>query len=79
MLNVSFLKASNDGLIVSGKLGVQLYPEDMQESTKLERGSLYDLEIVFLQMNLDFTVDDTVSVEGEFSISDIQIQKNNFS
>ncbi len=78
MLNVSFLKASKDSLIVSGKVGIQPYHEDMQESTKLERGSLYDLEIVFLRMKIDFTIDDTNSVQEGFSISDIQIQKTVF-
>jgi hypothetical protein len=78
ILNVSFLKAAKDSLIVSGKVEIQPHQEGMQESTKLERGSLYDLEIVFLQMNLDFTIDDTNGVGDRVSISDIQIQKTVF-
>jgi len=79
ILNIGFLKASKDSLIVSGKVGPQLYQQDMQESTKIKRDSLYELEIVFLQMNLDFTIDNTSgsSVE-EITISDIQIQKTIF-
>ena len=79
ILNIGFLKASKDSLIVSGKVGPQLYQQDMQESTKIKRDSLYDLEIVFLQMNLDFTIDTSgsSSVE-EIAISDIQIQKTIF-
>ncbi len=54
VLNVGFLKASKDSLIVSGKVGLQVYEQDMQEPAKIKRDSLYDLETVFLQMNLDF-------------------------
>ncbi len=75
ILNVSFLKAAKDSRIISGKAGIQPYHEKIQESTKLERGALYDLEIVFLQMNLDFAIDNASSVGEEVSISDIQIQK----
>jgi hypothetical protein len=79
ILNIAFLKAAKDSLIISGKVGIQPYQDDVQESTKLERGSLYDLEIVFLQMNLDFAIDTTNSVGDEdVSISDIQIQKTVF-
>ncbi len=78
MLNIAFLKAAKDSLIVSGKVGIQPDPQDVLESTKLKRESLYDLEIVFLQMNLDFTIDDTNSAGDEFSISDMQIQKTVF-
>jgi hypothetical protein len=79
ILNIAFLKAAKDSLIVSGKVGIQPSQEDnVMESTKLERGSLYALEIVFLQMNLDFTIDDTNSEADEFSISDIQIHKTVF-
>ena len=78
LLNIAFLKAAKDSLIVSGKVGIRPDPQDVLESTKLKRESLYDLEIVFLQMNLDFTIDDTNSAGDEFSISDIQIQKTVF-
>jgi len=79
ILNVSFLKAAKDSLIISGKVAIQpRYQEDVQESTKLERGSLYDLEIVFLQMNMDFAIDNASSVRDDISISDIQIQKTVF-
>jgi hypothetical protein len=79
ILNIAFLKAAKDILIISGKVGIQPYQDDVQESTKLERGSLYDLEILFLQMNLDFTIDTTDSVGDEdVSIPDKQIQKTVF-
>jgi hypothetical protein len=50
----------------------------MQELTKIKRDSLYDLETVFLQMNLDFTIDSTASSDKDVLISDIQIQKTIF-
>ncbi len=78
ILNIGFLKASKDSLIVSGKVGLQLYEQDLQELAKLKRDSLYDLETVFLQMNLDFTIDTTGSPDKEISISEIQIQKTIF-
>ncbi len=79
ILNIGFLKPSRDSLIVSGKIGLQLYPQDMvPEITKLKRDLLYDLEIVFLQMNLDFTIDATNGVDERVSISDIQLQKTLF-
>ena len=78
ILNVGFLKASKDSLIVSGKVGLQVYEQEMQELAKIKRDSLYDLETVFLQMNLDFTVDTTESSDKDVSISDIQIQKTIF-
>jgi hypothetical protein len=74
IMNIAFLKAAKDSLIVSGKVGIQPRREDdVMESTKLKKESLYDLELIFLQMNLDFTIDDTNSEGDEFSISDIQI------
>lgn len=78
MLNIGFLKAAKDSLIVSGKEGIKPHPKDMPEPTKLGRESLYDIELVFLQMNLDFTIDDTNSSGEQFSISDIQIHKTVF-
>jgi hypothetical protein len=78
ILNVGFLKASKDSLIVSGKVGLQVYEQDIQELAKIKRDSLYDLETVFLQMNLDFNVDTTGSSDKDISISDIQIQKTIF-
>jgi hypothetical protein len=80
ILNIGFLKAAKDSLIVSGKDGIQPYPEDMLEPTKLKRGSLYELEVVFLQMNLDFTIDtaNSAGAGDEVSLSDIQIQKTVF-
>ncbi len=88
ILNIGFLKASKDSLIISGKVGLQLYEQDMQELAKIKRNSLYDLETVFLQMNLDFTIDTTDSADKDIDttdsadkdvlISDIQIQKTIF-
>ena len=78
ILNIGFLKASKDSLIVSGKMGLQPYEQDMQELAKIKRDSLYDLETVFLQMNLDFTIDIPESPDKEVSISDIQIHKTIF-
>jgi len=76
ILNIGFLKASKDSLIVSGKIGLQPYEQDMLRLTKREL--IYDLEIVFLKMNLDFTIDPNNSLENGFSISDMQIQKTVF-
>ena len=79
ILNISFLKAAKDSLIVSGKAGIQPNQEnEVQGPTKLMKESLYDLEIVILQMNLDFTIDSTNSEGEEFSISDIQVQRKEF-
>ncbi len=76
ILNIGFLKASKDSLIVSGKIGLQPYEQDMLRLTKREL--IYDLEIVFLKMNLDFTIDTNNSLDNGFSISDMQIQKTVF-
>jgi len=78
ILNIGFLNASKDSLIVSGKAGIQLYPQDGPEATKLKRESLLDLEIVFLQMGLDFTINTTNGVDNDVAMSDIQIQKTIF-
>jgi hypothetical protein len=67
LLNISFLKAAKDSLIVSGKVGIQPNQEDeVQNPTKLMKESLYDLEIVILQMNLDFTIDDPIVIGMSF-------------
>ncbi len=78
ILNIGFLNASKDSLIVTGKAGLQLYPQDVPEATKLKKESLLDLEIVFLQMSLDFTINTTDGVDNDVTISDIQIQKTIF-
>ena len=78
ILNVGFLKASKDSLIISGKVGLEPYQQEMLGLAKIKRELLYDLEIVFLQMNLDFTIDANNGVTEGVSISDIQIQKTVF-
>ncbi len=76
ILNVGFPKVSKDSIIVSGKIGLQPYEQDIPRLTK--KDVLYDLEIVFLQMNLDFNVDTNNNIDNEISISDMQIQKTVF-
>jgi hypothetical protein len=76
ILNVGFHKASKDSLIVSGKIGLQPYEQELLRLTKKEL--LYDLEIIFLQMNLDFNIDTSKNVHEGISLTDMQIQKTVF-
>jgi hypothetical protein len=78
ILNVGFLKASKDSLIISGKVGLESYQQEMLGLTKTKREMLFDLELVFLQVNLDFTVDVNADAPLGVSISDIQIHKTVF-
>jgi hypothetical protein len=63
---------------VSGKVEIHPYHEDMQETTKVERDSLYDFDIVFLRMPLDFTVGDANHVEEGISYLTFRFKKQYF-
>jgi hypothetical protein len=73
-INIGFHKASIDSLIVLGNLHFESGEQSMIRYTKTKRELIYDLEMLFIQMNLDFILK-TNSVDQEFIIEDIILQK----
>lgn len=73
-INIGFHKTSIDSIIVAGNLHFEEYEQSMIRNMKTKREMLYDLEMVFLQMKLDFILNITTKNQ-EFTIEDIKLQK----
>jgi hypothetical protein len=73
-INIGFHKSSLDSLIVVGNLHFEEQEQSMIRYTKTKREMLYDLEISFLHMNLDFVLNIN-DEQQEFTIEDIKLQK----
>jgi hypothetical protein len=73
-INIGFHKDSIDSLIVIGKLHFEEQKQSMFRYTRTKREMLYDLELSFLQMNLDFILN-VNNEQQEFTIEDINLQK----
>jgi hypothetical protein len=59
---------------VLGNLHFESEEQSMIRYTKTKRELIYDLEMLFIQMNLDFILK-TDSIDQEFTIEDIILQK----
>jgi hypothetical protein len=74
VMHVGFHKRYEDSLIIVGKVGFNPQEQSMLRYTKTKHELLYELEIVFTQLNIEFRLNPIV-VEGEYSIEDIQLIK----
>jgi hypothetical protein len=74
VVNIGFHKTSIDSLIVLGGFHFAPQEQSVFRYTKTKREMLYDLEISFLHMNLDFILNIN-NEQQEFSIEDIKLQK----
>jgi hypothetical protein len=73
-INIGFHKTSTDSIIVAGNIHFEEQEQSMFRYTKTKREMLYDLEMSFLQMNLDFILN-VNNEQQEFTIEDIKLQK----
>jgi hypothetical protein len=73
-INIGFHKTSIDSLIVQGNLHFEQQEQTMLRYTKTKHDLIYELEILFIQMNLDFILK-TNNLQEEFTIEDIILQK----
>ena len=76
-MNVAFYKKSKDSLAVGGKLVFEPQEQSMIRYTSTKKELLYDMEKLFIQMNLDYLLKSNVK-NGEFTIEDIILQKTIF-
>lgn len=74
-MNVGFHKTSKDSIIMGGKIALDKEEQSMLKYTKTKLEFLLDVQMAFLQMNLDFVIDANNNSYHEFSISDIKLQK----
>src|ERR1044072_739903 len=58
-INVGFHKTSLDSLIIAGKIVLQPQEQSMLKYTKTKGEFLLDVQIAFLQQNLDFIIEST--------------------
>jgi hypothetical protein len=74
-INVGFHKTSVDSLMIIGGIILEPQEQTMLKYTKTKVEFLLDVQIAFLQQNLDFIIEPTNNRANEFSISDIKLQK----
>ncbi len=70
---MGFHKTSIDSIIIVGAIALEPDEQSMFRYTKTKREFLYDIELAFLQMNLDFIID--IPPNEEFTIENIKLQK----
>jgi hypothetical protein len=73
-MNVAFYKKCKDSLIVGGKLVFEPQEQSMIRYSRTKKELLYDIEKLFIQMNLDYFLKSNVK-NGEFTIEGIILQK----
>lgn len=73
-INIGFHKQSKDSLIILGGIYLEPQEQEMFIYTKVKREFLYDIEMLFIQMNLDHVFSSSSS-DGEFTLEDIKLQK----
>jgi hypothetical protein len=73
-INIGFHKRSKNSLIVMGGVHLETQEQEMFRYTKVKREFLYDIEMFFIQMNLDYVLSSS-SKDGEFTVKDIKLQK----
>ena len=73
-MNVGFYKKRKDSLIVSGNLEFGPQEQKMTRYARTKKELSYDIEKIFIQMNLDYVLKSNI-IDGEFTVDDIILRK----